>query len=412
MLAGALLLRPVAAITAGMAALAAGGAARDLEVGGGDELTALALQFNELSQRISSDRAQWEDERGQFMGIFHSIRDAVLLVDADGRLLFSNQEAQARLDLPAGGVAEGRSLEAMLSSQHPLVNLIGTARETGSDLRDVAMGLGLGPDEERMTFLVSIFRLGRDGSRAGQLIIVRDLDSVQHLQDVVEHSGRLARLSGLISGVAHQIRNPLNAMTLELELLRQDARNSGIIEERVRSVRAEMDHLGQAIEALMRFMRPERLQLAETDVNDLVAEIGRSIADPLVEVRCALDPSQPALIADRAVLGEALRNVAQNGVEAMAEGGVLTLTSRCAGDDVEIAVADTGTGISSEDLEHIFQLYFTTKEDGTGVGLSLALRAVDLHGGRMNVDSKIGEGTVVTISLPLKNGIPMTAASK
>jgi signal transduction histidine kinase len=152
--------------------------------------------------------------------------------------------------------------------------------------------------------------------------------------------------------------------------------------------------------------------MAKTDVNDLVAEIGRTIADPLVEVRCALDPSRPALIADRAVLGEALRNVAQNGVEAMAEGGVLTLSSRRAGDDVEIAIADTGMGISSQDLEHIFQLYFTTKEDGTGVGLSLALRAVDLHGGRMHVDSKVGEGTVVTISLPLKNGVPMAPSSK
>ncbi len=399
LLAGALLLAPVAAITAEVERLAAGRDSGSLLIRGRDELSALARKFNELSHRVRADRVQWEDERGRFINIFRSIDDAVLLLDADGLVRFSNDDAQGRLGLPAGGLAQGKALAALIGESHPLVRVVRTARAAGTELRDVAIEEGHGKEKSRL--LVSIFPLSGNSARAGQLVIVRDLDPVQRLESVVDNSERLARLGGLFSGVAHQIRNPLNAITLELELLSQDARESKPVEDHVHAVREEMSRIDLVIEALMRFMRPGQLKIERVAANDLVSEVARSVSDPLIEVRCDLDPAAAFLKADRAVLMEALRNIVQNAIDAMPEGGRLMFTSLLADGFVELSISDTGQGIAPEHLENIFQLYFTTKEAGSGVGLPLALRAVDLHGGTLDVESKVNEGTSVRIRLPL-----------
>jgi len=401
LLAGALLLAPVAAITAQVERLAAGRDSGNLLIRGRDELSALARKFNELSQRVRSDRVQWEDERGRFINIFRSIDDAVLLLDSDGILRFSNDDAQGRLGLPAGGLAQGKSLAALIGESHPLVRVVRTAQAAATELRDVAIEEGRGKDKSRL--LVSIFPLGGDSTRAGQLVIVRDLDPVQRLESVVDNSERLARLGGLFSGVAHQIRNPLNAITLELELLSQDARESRPVEDHVHAVREEMSRIDLVIEALMRFMRPGQLKIERVAANDLLSEVAKSVHDPLIEVSCELDPAAAFIKADRAILMEALRNIVQNAVDAMPKGGTLTMASALVNGHVELSVADTGEGISPEHLEDIFQLYFTTKADGNGVGLPLALRAVDLHGGTLNIESKPNEGTAVCIRLPLED---------
>jgi signal transduction histidine kinase len=391
LLAGALLLAPVAAITAEVERLAAGRDSGNLLIRGRDELSALAQKFNELSQRVRSDRVQWEDERGRFINIFRSIDDAVLLLDAGGLIRFSNDDAQGRLGLPAGGLAQGKALAALIGESHPLVRVMRTAKAAGTELRDVAI-------EE-------------DPARAGQLVIVRDLDPVQRLESVVDNSERLARLGGLFSGVAHQIRNPLNAITLELELLSQDARASKPVEDHVHAVREEMSRIDLVIEALMRFMRPGQLKIERVAANDLLSEVARSVNEPRIEVRCELDPAAAFVKADRAVLMEALRNIVQNAVDAMPTGGKLRLTSALVDGFVELAISDTGEGIAPEHLEDIFQLYFTTKEDGNGVGLPLALRAVDLHGGTLNIESKLSQGTSVRIRLPLEDRALRPAAA-
>jgi signal transduction histidine kinase len=401
LLAGALLLAPVAAITAEVERLAAGRDSGNLLIRGRDELSALARKFNELSQRVRSDRVQWEDERGRFINIFRSIDDAVLLLDANGLIRFSNDDAQGRLGLPAGGLAQGKALAALIGESHPLVRVIRTAKAAGTELRDVAIEEGHGKDKSRL--LVSIFPLGHDAARAGQLVIVRDLDPVQRLESVVDNSERLARLGGLFSGVAHQIRNPLNAITLELELLSQDARASKPVEDHVHAVREEMSRIDLVIEALMRFMRPGQLKIERVAANDLLSEVARSVNEPHIKVKCELDPAAAFVKADRAVLMEALRNIVQNAVDAMPRGGTLRLNSTLVDGFVELSIADTGQGIAPEHLEDIFQLYFTTKEDGNGVGLPLALRAVDLHGGTLNVESKINQGTLIRIRLPLED---------
>ena len=175
--------------------------------------------------------------------------------------------------LPAG-LAEGKRLSLLIGKDNPLERMVETAYATGTEVRDVALDLTEGGDPNRV--LVSIFSLGHGPEPPGLLVVVRDLESMRELENVVDYSGRLVRLGGLISGVAHQIRNPLNAMNLQLELLQSGCRRATFRSmQRVRALRQEVERLDRAVNALMRFMRPEQLKLARCAVNELVAEAAR-----------------------------------------------------------------------------------------------------------------------------------------
>jgi signal transduction histidine kinase len=395
------MLGPVRAITSGVEQLAVGGKEINLDIGARDELGALADKFNQLSRRVRSERAQWESERGRLVDAFRSITEAVLLIDGDGSLLFANEDARRRLKLDAaGGQSEGKPLSLLLGSDHPLMQLVGPALAVGSDVHDVALELRNGGSGER--YLVSIFSLGHGPSPAGLLVMLRDLAKMNELETVVDYSSRLARLGGLLSSIGHQIRSPLNAMTMQLELLRQDAQHGQPVEPRVERVRHEIRRLDRAIDALMRFMRPQEMKAEKIGLNDLLTQIGGRLSQPNVKVEYDLDDRLPLITADGALLAEALQNIVQNGVQAMPGGGVLTLrTSRPEEGVVEIEICDQGIGIPAQDVEHIFDLYFTTKEGGSGLGLPLALRAVDLHRGSIKVESREGIGTTFRIRLPV-----------
>jgi signal transduction histidine kinase len=406
MLAGRLLRRPLAALATGVEQIAEGRDEVSLPADARDELGSLAEKFTDLSRRIKASRAQWETERGQYINIFRSITDAVMLLDAGGAVLFANAEAQGRLGLPAGGLADGKPLALLLGRDNPLARMIETAYATGTEVRDVALDLAGRNEPNRL--LISIFSLGQGREPPGLLVVARDLDSVRELESVVDYSGRLVRLGGLISGVAHQIRNPLNAMNLQLELLSQDAARGAPIDQRLRAVRLEIERLARAVDALMRFMRPEQLKLTRVQINELLAEVASQVVRSGVRVETHFDPAVTPVNIDRALLAEALRNIISNACEAMLPGGgsLKLSTALSENDCVQISIADTGPGIAPENLERIFNLYFTTKKNGNGLGLPLALRAIDLHHGTMDIRSDVGVGTNVIIRLPLAETLP------
>jgi len=168
---GNFLLRPVRAITTGLEALTVGAKDIKVEVSGGDELGTLADKFNQLSRRVRADRAQWESERGNFFNVFRSINDAVMLVDADGSLLFSNNEAQGALGLPAGGLIEGKPIATVLSKARPLLQMIEASLAAGTGAHDVALELSDNGNAP-VRFLVSIFPLGQGREAAGLLVML------------------------------------------------------------------------------------------------------------------------------------------------------------------------------------------------------------------------------------------------
>jgi signal transduction histidine kinase len=396
---GDFLSRSVVAIASGVEQLASGREEVNLTVGGHDELGDLADKFNRLSRQVLNERSRWENERGGLFKALRSMTDAIVLIDADTTILFANAEAQTRLGL-GSNASEGRALQMALGGSHPLVRMVEAALASGTEAHDVAIEL---KDSARQAIdcLVSILPLSHGREAAGLLVTLRDLKPVAELETVVEYSSHLARMGGLISGVAHQIRKPLNVLAIRLEWLRQDAEQGMPLAAHIESVRYEIHRLDSVIEGLLRFMRPERLERGPVVIRELLAEAGAQVTSSTISVDYEANGILPVVNADRALLAEAFRNIFQNAAESMTDGGrILVKALYLTEGFVEIVVADSGCGIEPEQLNRIFDLYFTTKPSGNGVGLSLALRAIDLHHGTIAIDSKAGYGTTVRVRLP------------
>jgi signal transduction histidine kinase len=387
------ILRQLAALSLGLEQLAAGGTPAEVQVGGQDELGTLAEKFNELSRQVRSDRARLDSGKTHLFDVVRSIQDAVTLLDAEGVVLFANKAARDRL-APNAGAIEGVPLTSVLGREHPLLPLVQTTLETGTEAHDVPVELSDGA-----TFLVSFFRMGQERKPAGLLIVLRDLEPVIELETALDSSTRLARLGTLISGMAHQLRSPLHGMNLRLELLRESAGEG--LDRHVDKLRQDVGRLDEAIEAILRFMRPADLKLVDFDMNELITELGARVKSDRISIQSRLSPGLAPVRADRAMVSEALANVITNAVQAMPQGGTLTFASKLNGANVEIEIADEGIGIPKEKLERIFDLYYTTKPGGSGLGLPFAMRAIELNHGKIELKSEPGRGTVCTIALPI-----------
>ncbi len=392
-------LRSLTALSAGIEQLAVARTSSAIKVESRDELGKLADKFNLLSRRIMADRQQWEEERNRLTAAVRSINDAVLLLNSAGRVVFANAEALGRLGLPEGR-ALGQDLAELLGPEHALVRLCATALRAHCDLHDVRMELnGSGSPQ----FLVSLLAMDFGGGNPGSLVLLRDLSCVEELEDTLNFSRVMARQGRLLLGIGHQLRNPLHAIAIQLELLADDARRGTPLETRIEGIRAELGRMKQSISSLMRFIRLDRIEPVLFPINELLREIAQRYVSGQHRAEYRLDNSIGQVEADRALLAEALSNIVSNAVEAMPEGGTVRLsTEAVAADSIQIAVADQGAGIAPEHLSRIFDFCFTTKTGGAGIGLSMAMRIVDLHRGTLQVASQPGQGTTIRITLPIR----------
>ncbi len=395
------ILEQLAILTRGFEELAAGKSPSELKVLGANELTTLAEKFNELSRQVRADRSRLDNNQTHLFDVVRSIQDAIVLLDANGVVLFANKEGQERL-APKNGSLEGASLAAVLGPGHPLLSLVQSI-VAGTEAHDVPLTL-----PARGTYSVSFFRLGRQRVPTGLLIILRDLMPVIELETALDSSNRLARLGTLISGLAHQLRSPLHGMNMRLELLRSEAGDAG--GRHIDKLRHEVTRLDEVVEALLRFMRPEELKFSDFDMNELLRELGSRVSSDRFNVEYQLDPALPSVRADRGLICEALSNVIANAEQAMDDGGALTLASKSQGSAVEITIADRGPGIGKEQLDRIFDLYYTTKASGSGLGLPFAMRAIELNGGKIAIDSELGQGTVCKVTIPISVNEPAKSA--
>jgi signal transduction histidine kinase len=252
---------------------------------------------------------------------------------------------------------------------------------------------------------------------SAQLSADRDGAGAQNREQVLrvlDYSRKLTALSRLSAGLAHEVKNPLNAMTIHLELLRQklaaagDADSPVDVSEALRHAAVigdEIARLDHVLQGFLKFSRPEEIQPEAVAVKSLMDEVAGLVEAEARQagVRVVVEgaPDVPRISADSDMIRQALLNLARNACQAMPEGGVLRLACAAAsGDRVEITVTDTGVGIEPEDLDRIFNLYFTTRAEGSGIGLSLVYRIVQMHDGEVEVESAPGHGTTFRVWLP------------
>jgi len=211
--------------------------------------------------------------------------------------------------------------------------------------------------------------------------------------------------------VAHEVRNPIAAIQLNAELLgdmvqgrvSEDGTEATALVGAIRDQVAALDALTEEYLAFARFPRP---QFEEDSVNDMVTAVAEFVR-PLaarqgIAVKVATDAAVPSMEFDRTLLRQAVLNLLKNGIEAVAQGGTLTLTTACVDETVEITVSDSGAGIPPEVGRRLFEQFFTTKPQGTGLGLSISRQIVEEHGGKIRWSSAPGVGATFTMALPIR----------
>lgn len=244
------------------------------------------------------------------------------------------------------------------------------------------------------------------GAREAATTLRHDLDDmVERMASQLDVASRFAAISRISGGVAHEIKNPLNAISLHLDLLRARAEGSDpeLIPE-IDILSKEVRRLDRVVKTFLDFSRPVEVRFAEVDLGALAVEVAHLMTPQArlagIEVEYHA-PGQPAMIrGDEDMLKQAALNLVTNAIEAMKNGGHLKISVARVDNGVTLEVADDGPGIPAAQRDKVFQLYFTTKEKGSGIGLAMAYRAVQLHNGTVDFASEIGRGTTFRLTFP------------
>jgi signal transduction histidine kinase len=340
------------------------------------------------------------------------LEDGLVFCAADHRVLFANRAAEAALGLPLKDVV-GSRLDDILAADHPVRAILQRALEEGAASGNVRIDVRSGGGS--MELLVSAFAIGGGpgGTCGGAILVARDVKSVavsgRTLQSLILYSAQLAALGQVTLEVAHDVKNPLHAMMMHVAFLRErlpeappDVRRSLDILE------ADINRADGVLTRLMEAVRPSELSRELVDINRVLRELTPLLQSKWqargVTLLAQLASGLPPVTGDEDLLSRAFMNVIVNACQAMGEGGPVTIATVAEAEGwVKISVTDTGVGIEPEELEQILTMYYTTTLQGTGIGLPLVRRVVDLHRGTVEILSTVGEGTSVIIRLPVES---------
>jgi signal transduction histidine kinase len=394
-----LALKPLEAINRRLDLLTAGQEPSGKERQRSDEYGVVTTKIDRLGRQMRDVKEVFSALKENLDQIMANLQDGVMLFTRDWRAVLVSASVEGfvgkpRHEMLGHSVTEifsdtrlGRLVLACFDRHHPL-----SGREVES--------------ESGARVQVSLDFIEERGERIGALITLRDAESVRRIEDEIELSRRLAAIGRLTSGVAHEVKNPINAIVVHLEVLRQKLQQLDPDTRRhIDVIGSEIQRLDRVVQTLVDFTRPVELRLADLDLRRLVDEVV-VLAQPDAErhgvsiVRNFPTDSLPVKV-DSDLVKQAVLNIVLNGVQAMPGGGELTLIGSRADDDAQLEIRDHGGGIPQEVRDKIFNLYFTTKKNGSGIGLAMAYRVMQLHNGSVEYESAEGQGTTFRLRFPL-----------
>lgn len=329
--------------------------------------------------------------------LLEQLGDAVVAMDADGRVEVFNAAAAALFGHPPDDVV-GRPYTEILGPCEPLQN----ALSTQEDLQAASFQIR----GEGVARKVSASSARIESDEATTIVVVlQDQTEREALETNLQRSERLASMGALAAGVAHEVRNPLNAIGLIAQRLQREfePRDGAADYERMTAtVRSEVKRVNRIVSDFLSLARPPQIDWQHINAGDLIAAAAATVESQTAVqgLRLIVETDTATVEGDRDQLQQVLQNLLNNAIDATPKGGTITLAASTEDDQLLLSVTDTGRGIPAEERERIFDLYYTTKASGTGLGLSLVQRIVAEHGGRLHVDSDEGVGTTITVRLP------------
>jgi hypothetical protein len=379
-----------------------------------DEFQIVASKVNLLGQQLRGAQYDFSDLRGNFERLLDDLEDAVLVFGRDRRLVVTAGAVEKFLGRERSELM-GRPLVEVFPPSTSLGLLLQQAAQTGLSIRNRRVPMDAGNNGGSAGVAVALLSVDVlealhsnvvTGAGAGILVRLRDPEATRQIGRQLQIADRVSAISRITGGVAHEVKNPLNAILMHVELARMKiATGDSDLKPQMDIIASEIVRLDRVVKTFLDFTRPVELHPVdvplESFVND-IAEFARPLAETAkIEVNVDQQTEGASISVDLDLLKQAMLNVVINAIDAMPDGGELLFQSSVDGHDAEIRISDTGCGIPPSARNKIFGLYFTTKEKGSGIGLAMTFRIVQLHDGTIDFTSEPGKGTTFIIRVPM-----------
>jgi PAS domain S-box-containing protein len=396
-------LGPLKAIARNLDTASAGDLLPDEETSAGDEVGLVSLKIAHLGRQIRDTNQIFSALKDNVEQVMTKLQDGLMLFTRDSRVVLVSASAEKFLGRPRREIL-GRTAEEIFSDGTVLGAVVLPAFQKQRQLVQYEFDAA---DGHRVQ--VSLDFIQEKGTPIGALLTMRDAESVRRIEDEIEISRRLSASGRMTRGVAHEVKNPINAIVLHLQLLQNKLQQDDPDTRRHMDIIGnEIHRLDRVVQILVDFTRPRDLRLEDVDLRDILESVSVLAAPDAarhhVRVVLELPKDDDALMVrvDSDLMKQAILNLVLNGVQSMTAGGTLTLKARRDEEMILAEVQDQGSGIPPEAQEKIFELYFTTKGDkgGSGIGLAQTYQIMQWHYGSVEFDSIVGAGTTFRLRLP------------
>ena len=353
-----------------------------------------------LVQRLARERKMQET-------VFNTIQDGVIVIDSDGVVQYANDAALGLIGLKGNDIGVTRLWKMVpdLAKSIDLETVMGEKKSAPVLSREIELNY---PDHRvvRLYMVPIDAQVGHDDS-GGYVIVLSDVTEERVSMEERLESERIDSIVRLAAGVAHELGNPLNSLTIHLQLIERKLKklakqpDATKLTESLQVCQGEVERLDGIITHFLKAIRPQKLELNELDLLGLVEDVLRvqeaELSNRKLEVKVEVSDDLPIILGDRNQIKQAFFNLIKNAMEAMQPSGSLRILARCDDDFVYLQFVDDGSGISEEDLSKVFQAYYTTKEEGHGLGMMIVERIMREHGGHINIESRKEAGTAITL---------------
>jgi len=360
-------------------------------------------------------RAVPSESNGYYLTVLDSVGDGVIVVNRAGLVTLMNPAAEELT-----GRSRRQTLEVAFSTafstEPTLVEMVERTASSGVSRSDQDNVVLKSSGRLIPVNATTVPLMQADGETIGVILTLRDMTSIRELEAAVRQADRLSTLGTLAAGLAHEIKNPLGGVKGAAQLLERELDPESDLQEYPRVMIRETERIDRIIRQLLELASPRGPRYTPVNLHMVLGDIillqREAAGSREVSIVTGFDPSIPPLMADEAQLTQVFLNLIRNALEAMTEGGRLTVTSRVLSEYhlgstegrnrmVCVEVADTGPGISVENISKVGTPFFSTKEGGTGLGLAICQKIVADHRGMMKIDSLPGQGTRISVLLPL-----------
>jgi signal transduction histidine kinase len=367
-----------------------------------DTVLRVSNKIERIGQRMRNVEEVFSALKENLDQVLGNLQDGIMLFTGDGRAVLVSSAVNRFLQIDRN-LLLGQHARDIFDRSTLLGRTVREAWDAGVTLVQEEIVTEAG---NRIEVSLDFIHDDRTRQGLGALLTLHDQESVEVIESELELSRRMAAIGRLTSGVGHEVKNPINAIVVHLELLKNKLGATPTPATRhLDVIDSEIHRLDRVVQTLVDFSRPVEVRLVEWDLRQVVADVVTLSAAEMSTRQVHLSshlPDYPLTCKiDVDLIKQAVLNVVQNGAQAMPKGGNLVVSLLEEGKSAVIQIEDQGTGISDELRERIFDLYFTTKKDGSGIGLAMTYRILQLHHGSIDVQSEIGRGSVFQLRIPL-----------